>query len=240
MLRNWYSEHKPAFALSAYVVCYWTLDASGPGSQYVLPDGCIDLLFEGESLSVVGTMSSALHVPFDRRRKYVGVRFRPGGAVPFLRAHAASLTDRLVCAADVLGAEARELSERLWGAEGDESRVATAERYLLARLGKGTGKVDPRLRWACSQLEENPALTIYDLAGSLGLSRQHMRRLFLEHVGVSSKAFARIVRLSAFVDAKRKGESLSVASCTAGYADQAHMTREFKALVGLRPREFFL
>ena len=98
-----YREHAPHPALSRHVECYWTTTCSLPEERTqhssVLPDGCMDILF---SLSgapsrpdgalcdpyVVGAMTRALDVESQGVVDLIGVRFRPGGATPYLSAPA--------------------------------------------------------------------------------------------------------------------------------------------------------
>lgn len=77
------------------------------------------------------------------------------------------------------------------------------------------------------------------LARALGLTRQHLGRIFLEHTGLSPKSFGRIARLQRVLPLVRDpAVSLAAAAMHAGYADQAHLCRDFKALVGQTPRQY--
>jgi AraC-like DNA-binding protein len=228
-----YRELAPDARLQGYVACYWVREVTAAidASQVVLPDGCIDFLFEASTgkLEVIGTMTRAIRVEGRGPERFVGVRFKPGGAVPFLRDRADLVTDR--------SEELREaeLVEQL-GGRSIEDQVQLLEAFLLARLPQAK-PVDRRIAFAAARLVEYPAQRVEVLARDLALSRQFLRRLFLEHTGVTPKVFARIARMRRALELIET-EPLAEAALEAGYADQAHLTKELKDLVGMTPSEW--
>lgn len=237
-----YREYAVSPALAPFVACYWSRDAGGAGyDRYpVVPDGCIDLLYFASAglLSVVGAMRETLWVDDRGPSQFVGVRFKAGGAVPFLRERADRLTDRLIAADQIFGRDGdvlrRRLAERLCVAD----QVWTFERFLLERLGMAEQRLDRRVAWASTQLAMRPRLRVESLAEELGLSRQYLRRLFVEHTGLSPKTFGRVGRLRRLLAVLRDGTPAVDAALEAGYADQAHMVHEFRALVGRTPAAY--
>jgi AraC-like DNA-binding protein len=221
----------------------WSSDvpAGADASHAVLPDGCIDLLYDAtrRDLNVVGTMTSALWVRGCGPSRFVGVRFKPGGAVPFLHERADLLTDQLGDPEVLFGRDARVLSTRLVDAPSNLSCHRRILRdFLLDRLRNDPRPVDRRVAWATAKLTAEPESHVAGVAQDLGLSRQYLRRLFLQEAGVSPKMYARIMRLQRLVGAMPSGRRLVDLAFEAGYADQAHMTNEFRALVGATPQRY--
>lgn len=75
------------------------------------------------------------------------------------------------------------------------------------------------------------------IARKLGVSERTLQRRFTEATGLRPGLYRRIARLQAAIrlhGATRP--TLSALAYDAGYADQAHMTRDFVALTGLTPR----
>ena len=230
-----YRELMPDARLSEHVDCYWTSEVlpGEAGTRAVLPDGCIDLIFDATTakLEVVGTMTRAVFLEGRGPAQFVGVRFKPGGAVPFLHERADRMTDRVEDSALLLGREAREVQDVLTAQSDLQEQVRTLERFLLSQR---PDPVDRRVALLAAKLSRDPALKIEVLARDLALSRQYLRRLFLEHTGVAPKLFARIARVRRAVEAMARA-SLAEAALAAGYADQAHLSNEFKELVGITP-----
>jgi AraC-like DNA-binding protein len=167
--------------------------------------------------------------------QFVGIRFRAGGAVPFLRDRADLFTDDVVEADDVFGPAGSELKERLLAGCSVRERVRLLEQFLLRRLRADAPPVDSRIARASAKLIQTPGSQIEELAHELGISRQYVRRIFLQHTGLSPKAFARVARLRRLMEVLRAGVRLADAALASGYSDQAHMNHEFKDLVGLTP-----
>lgn len=219
----------------------------GAARHHVLPDGCIDLLFTYDSLaaderpvsaSAVGTMTRPLSVGATEAAAYVGVRFWPGRALPFLGVPAAEITDLRVAIADLWRAGDRDLADPQLTSLGGWR--APFERLLLARLERGEREdrtVDEAVR---AILRAGGNLSIAALAPALGVTRQHLARSFARHVGVSPKMFARVARVRKVLAKARVASRVDWAALAldAGYYDQAHLAGEVREITGRTPTEW--
>jgi len=139
---------------------------------------------QGGTGSVVGALTRALVFAPGGAVRLVGVRFRPGGAVPFLRVAADELTDtRCPCAE--LGA-AHLIPPGL--AEIDDVADA-ARRFEASLLAKATrlAPPDPRVQYALQAIFAPSPPAVDTLARRLGWTRQHLTRMIRAHVGVGPK-----------------------------------------------------
>lgn len=235
-----YREYTPAPALQPYVACYWTSTAPAASSHRVLPDGCIDILFDlsGDKYpdaTVIGTMTRPLLFETSGPVEMVAVRFRPGGAVPFLQLSAHEITDSNAQLTDVWQTD--RLAERIRDEADKTRRVRRLEAALLARLGD-CGEYDARVQAAISVLEQ-PGLSVEGVAATVDISRQQLTRLFRRHVGVSPKQFARVLRMQRLRSLVRRlsRPDWPAVALAVGYYDQAHMIAECRALAGATPTE---
>jgi len=243
--RSSYREYAPAPALRPYVSCFWSWVLSDPPCGYahrVLPDGCIDIIFEiadggGWPARVVGTMQrSQIFQPVDTVQ-LIAVRFRPGGAVPFFGFSAHEITDDEVDLPTVWSNEGN-FDERMHDEAPVAVKVGRLQRALLDRLAD-VSPPDPRIAQAVTWLESRRAPEIERLAADLDVSRQHMRRLFLRHVGVGAKTFQRVLRVQRLVAGFGGSTEIdwSAAALDAGFYDQAHMAGECRRLTGATPTQ---
>jgi len=244
-----YVEVPPSRALAPWIECFWSIRA-GPGPapvNRVLPDGCADLIVGVDGAPgamVVGTMRSALVVPLAAR--LVGVRFHPGAALRIFDAPLAQLTDRRVPLELLWGRAAEALAvalERAVTAEG----ASRAERVLAQRLGRGTSRAagdEALARRAVALLRRaRGSVGVREVAAALGVGERRLERAFDRSVGVGPKVLGRVLRFRQAIrrldDARNARHSQwAVVAATAGYADQAHLIREFKALAGITPTAY--
>jgi AraC-like DNA-binding protein len=71
----------------------------------------------------------------------------------------------------------------------------------------------------------------------LGIGDRQLRRRFLDAVGYGPKTLERILRFQRFLRLAGADPDLARLAVEAGYADQAHLTRECTRLAGLPPAQ---
>ncbi len=232
-----YREVAPHPALRPFVDRFWKRSGDGRVQKIcVLPDGCMDLVLDLDRGSgfAVGTMSRADVVELPPAHRLVAVRFRPAGAAPFLGLAAHELTDREVDFDDL---QLRFLPGDLFDrSPGTGDALGALQGALLARV-PAMPAPDRRVAAGVRALFGEAPPAVERLAGELGLSRQHLGRVFRDQVGVGPKLLARIARLQRAVRALQTTvlSSLAQAAAEVGYFDEAHMDRDFRELVGLTP-----
>lgn len=243
-----YAEQLLSPALRPLVACTWAM-ATAPGSarrpHRVLADGSIDVLVIGGSgARVVGTMRRAFVAP-PLSGAALGIRFRPGEAARLLPAASRELTDDEAPLDALWGADGRALEGRLLALLASAERehlppedllaraTATVEAALRARLASHAGAVDVRVRAAAERLASGTA--VRDVAAAVELSERQLARRFTERVGIPPKLFARVMRLQRADAMLATGHAPSEAASLAGYADQAHFTRDAADLAGITP-----
>lgn len=129
------------------------------------------------------------------------------------------------------------------GLEGQARYVEALGRLVARYAGKPPPKItrdDKVVETAKAILWERfaspPALK--ELAYECGYSSYHLLRLFRNGVGVPPYEFLNIVRVERSKSLLRRGMRPAEVALHVGYADQAHLTRQFKRLVGVTPGQF--
>ncbi len=163
---------------------------------------------------------------------------RPGGLGAFLTGPAAAFTDRVVPLGGAIGVPEAALVDQIT-AEPDEAARAG---LLAAALERA---VDPRRAGPARQVavaarlaEANRAVRrLGDLSELTGLGPRTLQRMFLQYAGVSPMWVIRRYRLLDAAESVQAGTPVSWAEVAAelGYADQAHLTRDFRAAIGQTP-----
>jgi AraC-like DNA-binding protein len=218
-----YREIAPPPDLAEHVACVWTSVSRG---GVIFPDGCVDIVWRGDSLVVAGPATRPLAAGVPAGMPVFGVRFRVGAAGAALGLPADELLDEgSVPLAELWGPECEERV----AAGGVEALVQVVREHLVTPL-------DRLARAAALDLAQ-PGARVGDLALALGLSERQLRRRFLDAVGYGPKTLARVLRFQRFLALARRGDDLASLAFAAGYADQAHLTRECRRLSGRTPAE---
>jgi AraC-like DNA-binding protein len=170
-----------------------------------------------------------------------GVQFdlEPPAARAVLGVPAGELAHRTVALEDLLGRGAADIAERLHACADSRARFAILDDLLmrkLARSSSAAAQPDTERAWALLRARGGQT-PIAALAAALGCSRRHLAKRFAADVGLSPKVAARLMRLEA---ARRRLGTIPLARLAAehGFADQADLTREFRALGGAPPTAF--
>ncbi|MDX8439789.1 helix-turn-helix domain-containing protein [Mesorhizobium australafricanum] len=166
----------------------------------------------------------------------VQVNFTPLGARQVFGLPMSELRDRMVGLDDALGFDGIALRERLGEASDWDARFDIAENYLARRLAEANA-LSPEIAWAYRTVIASGGRTrIAALAGEIGWSRKHLAAKFTDAIGIGPKTLSRIVRFNRALSlSKRQNDDWAGIAADCGYADQAHLVREFRQLAGETP-----
>jgi len=168
------------------------------------------------------------------------VLLAPLGAYRPLGQPIAELGGRPLDLVEVLGGDGRRLAEQLRDTPSWRQRLALLDRFLLERLDRGP-RPSPEVGWAWQRLvATGGAVPIGQLAREVGWSHKHLLTRFRRQVGLRPKTAARLIRFDGVwrrLDRDRPLDWGRVAA-EVGYADQAHLAREFRQFTGTPPTAF--
>lgn len=166
----------------------------------------------------------------------VGAIFRVGGAAAVLGVPARATTDAAIGIDDLLATGVPRLRDDLDAAPTWQAALGAFEAFLRARLDPELGRLR-RIERAVAALSAPAPPSVRGLADDLGITVQHLAREFRHWVGLSPRGIARLGRLRRLLDAvdTRAPVPWGTLAHRCGYADQAHLARDFRALTGLTP-----
>jgi len=205
-----------------HVVAWRSVVPPGGPPKRILPDGCLDVIWQDGTVFVAGPDTTAqLPSPPSRTSRLFALRFAAGTGPAVLGVPADEITDRRVALDDLLsGAEVRRLAEAA-------DPMAALEAFALRRWH------DPDRAMVAVAAGARAGRPVGAIADDCGLSPRHLHRRCKTAFGYGPKTLARILRLQAAVALARAGRPFADVSATAGYADQAHLSREVRALAGV-------
>ena len=236
-----YEELPPPPELAPLVACLWRQTAGEDEVQRVVPDGCVDLLWVSNGSDVRASVAgpdTGVHLEsLSHGTSIVGVRFRPGAGATVLGVPLDALRDERVPLPELWGPAGGELGERVVTADQPEAVTAQVVADRLARLPEVPGlpggwpPEGPGLAEALAG-RAGPG-TVRQMADDLGLSERQLHRRCLVAFGYGPKTVQRVLRFQAALRDARAGRRLADVAADAGYADQAHMSREVRDLAGV-------
>jgi AraC-like DNA-binding protein len=234
-----YREFPVPASLGNFFFCIWkqVIIGSGEYAQRVLPDACIDIVFINDDPPlVVGPWTDPFLVRLPAGTSIVGARLHPGRAPAILGIPAAELLNQSLPLHEVWGAKAARFTFPR-----DEAILVPQKSAFAEALVRATASATPAddaviagIRW----LARHPHGHIEQLSRWIGVSHRQLQRRFSAAVGYGPKMFQSVLRFQRLLNfAGRPTCPLSLVdlAAVAGYADQAHMTREVRRFAGCTP-----
>jgi AraC-like DNA-binding protein len=236
-----YREFLPPAPLADHFLCFWSQTVSGSQGVYehrVLPDACIDIvLVNDEPPAVVGPWTLPFLAQLPVGSSITGARLHPGRASCLLGMPASELLNQSIPMAAVKGAMQSLRLEKVI-----EQPNAAARRSVLGQVLSASmehyAPLDQAVVAGIQWLSRRPQGRVEQLSRWLGMSERQLHRRFSAAIGYGPKTFQSVLRFQRLLKtAREKGaeQSLADLAASAGYADQAHMTRDVHRLANLRP-----
>lgn len=246
-----YRERVPVREGRRLLSCGWIQHVSSAGPVYehrTVPNGSVEIscVLSTGVLRVAGPRRVPAVAHLARGETVVGVRLRPGAAASLLGPPASELVDLEVDADRLWGRSALTLGDRLAEAASAEDAACLLEREAITRWVDAS-EPDPLVVAAVELLQPWQAGQVMAVAADLFISPRQMRRRFLAALGYGPKELQRILRFNGFLALSDTGHgsarnaadmTLAALARLAGYADQAHLSRECSRLSGFTPTAF--
>ncbi|MGH3588227.1 MAG: helix-turn-helix domain-containing protein [Pseudonocardia sp.] len=180
----------------------------------------------------------------DRVQAGVHVELNPLGVRTMLGVSATELAGRVVDLGDLSRPGFASLPDRLRAAPDWAARFRVLDEVLLASTTRaGVPRLPDEIGWAWQRLvRAGGGVPVGELAAEVGWSRRHFSELFVREVGLRPKRAARVIRFGRAAELLRRIPSggLAEVSQRCGYADQAHLTNEWRSMAGCTPRTWLV
>ncbi len=205
-------------------------------------DGSFGITLDRAAPEQVTSFASGLHdgrveIAAIGRPACVQIDFTPIGARRFFALPMGEMASRLVPLDCLDGSHSRELADRLAEPDDWPSRLALAEDIVFSRIAAAQ-PLDAKLVAAWNLLSESRRdIRIAAIGEKLDWTRKQMAQTVRREFGLSPKTVARIARFERAHRIVMAGGNAFLADIAfdCGYADQAHMTREFADFAGSTP-----
>ncbi|MEU9320830.1 helix-turn-helix domain-containing protein [Streptomyces sp. NPDC048295] len=241
-----FRRREPAAGLRPYLEHYWLIDwdLSQPYASHLVPHPSVNLVFqryedEADFAEVSGIGLALFTQKLAGRGRVCGVQFRPGGFRPFAPDRPVSRwTGRRLPAAEVFTPPAPPSD--VLGPADEDARVAALDAYLLALAPEPDPQAERAMALVDLVRTDRTVRRVGELARMEGVSSRSLQRLFATYVGVGPKWVILRYRIHEALERAESDRQVDWAALAAelGYSDQAHLTRDFTATVGVPPKAF--
>lgn len=258
-----YHEFQPKASFSQHIECFWklTLLPEEVNQQYELlaPDCSFDIIFcEGlmqfqlvhstEKINLpagavfVGQKTSGTYFSITEPQEIFGIRFKPFAFAHLFPIPPNQLTDKALPLNQVFSLDkvGRSLVQSILKTKEVEAKIVLAEQFTLTLFDE-LFYIDQTFRAQLNYIMNRKGiLKIQDLFTEFGVSKVTLHKHFLAKMGLTPKQVSRIWRFNHFLQLQQTSQrNLTALALEAGYYDQAHFIREFKAFFRLCPRHVF-
>ncbi len=209
---------------------YTVLPSANSVLGVFMKNGQFDTFYSGTSskAEVVGAFAN-------KHDLLLLVKFRAGGFFPFCGFHQNELTDQSLDISYIDKTLSDEIISGIIKSGQIEELVAVLDLIFVNRLKNNNDLVRASVNRIISL---NGRITPQQLSQEFYYSEKHIRRLFLQSIGVPTKTFLRIVRINYVLRLlKENADFLDVAQ-SAGYYDQSHFINDFKDILNVTPTEY--
>jgi AraC-like DNA-binding protein len=211
----------------AEAVLWQSAVGPAPKPTVILPDGCLDLIWDGHRLFVAGPDTVARRHQSPPSTRSAALRFSAGLGPVLLGVPADELRDQTVDLDQLWPtAQVRTLTDQVAANPGP-----ALTGWLTERAADHTpDPLGPRVATMATA-----GLPVAAMADRLGLGVRQLHRKCQPVFGYGPRYLVRVLRLGRALESVRADQPLAEAAAGSGYCDQAHLTREVKALTGTTP-----
>lgn len=246
-----YNEYAPDERLRDVVCCYWS-SAAEPQQDCqwhrIVPDGCIDIIFDLDAREMKGAFLSQLMMSYDVMPLYepmafFGIRMYASQLRRLFGYAGAALTGYHVGLESWLGHDATVITEQVITANDLAERMQIVDTWLLHLLYQRDDPTSSLWHTVVQEIHDRRGhVSIRQLATDTYYSERTLRRLFQQELGISPKEWADIVRFQAFLRYWQMQPQLPLSKLATafGYYDQAHLNLAFHRYYGLTPGQLRL
>lgn len=251
-----FRRYEPAELLRRHVETYWFIDwdLPEPYVSQIVPHPSVNVSFqwdgygdedENEGAPPYGEVHGVALGPFARkltgRGRVCGAKLWPGGFRPFVPDMPVSRwTGRVLPVREVFAQAGPDTAREVVSPADDAARIAALDAFLLSLAPAPDPQADLAIDLVTRIRANRTVRRVDDFARAEGVSVRALQRLFAAYVGVSPKWIILRYRIHEALELAGTQRDIDWAALAAdlGYADQAHLVRDFTATVGVPPAAY--
>ena len=253
--------HIPRYPLNQFIDQFIYYDGYNPSHSIdrFLPDGNTEIIidfddrpqhiYDNQTLKEIqacrhvwasGVRTEYISIPSGKHAAMFIISFKKGMAYPFFPLPMNEMADRVVDADLLWGNDFAYLRERLWETSEIDLKFETAERFLLKHF-QARFVLNSAVEYALTEIIRRPdQINLARLNQDIGYSQKHFIGMFKRQVGITPKAYLKIIRFQKAIGEIEQRQEVKWANISqdCGFYDQAHFINDFKSFSGFTPEEY--
>ena len=209
----------------------------------LMPSGCATLSIENDGKNLCTYLDGPTTKPYvtgslsGQLEMIITIEFKPAGLYAITGVNQNELTDITIPFDAINPGLSRLISDTVEDAGNVTGLVSGLDMLFTTNI---SAAYHPQLGQIFHNILTSAGnTTLKRLSDDIFYSERQINRIFIQHVGMSAKSFARLVRINnSFRLLKKPGNSLTLVSDTTGFHDLSHFTRDFKLVCGITPQEY--
>ena len=255
-----FNTHIPTLPYSLFIesIFHYKNFIPGHSQERVVPNGHMYLIFElddiprntidNDTLEPLETFEKAwisgqqkhyITISAHADSEMFVVQFKACGAAPFLHTNIHMITNRVLPAVEILGTGVLELRKELLSGESPTKKFQIIDKWLKKQFDE-TWEPPAPLQKVLEELKDKPVSKLSKAIEKYPKSQKHLIEQFKKYVGLTPKAFQRIIRFNEIFQKIKGNNQVAWAEIAyqCGYSDQSHFIKEFTHFSGFNPQEF--
>jgi AraC-like DNA-binding protein len=170
----------------------------------------------------------------------IGIELTPNGVHRFTNFSASEIANKIFSFADIYGSVGRKIIERLTNTISPTEKINILQNFLI-EIVRLTHRHNSIIDYTVSLIKSTSGLVaVKDIERKTGYSKRYLDILFKDHLGISPKTLASIVRFQTFYSAwaNTDTDNFYKDNLFDLYFDQAHFIKEFKRYTGFSPKQY--
>lgn len=251
---------RPSGILAQYIKYYWFLESDASEGRIwerVIPITNIEMFFHYKNSFIChkesetafsqprsflsGIKNQSLDVGTNGDSGVITVSFYPYGACNFFPFSLFETENASINLNEIDNTGVSQLEDQLCMSRALKDRIEIIEQYLLSHFRPVSSDDLKLIKEGLKLIKSSRGqLDILGLSRDLFLTEKTLLRKFCSIIGKAPKQYCRIVRFHQIIRSlsENPDSSLTQIALDNGYFDQAHFSRDFKALSGYTPKEF--
>lgn len=253
--------HVPKFPLSQFIDYFIYHEGFTPEHSIdrFLPDGNTEIIidfddvpkyiYDNETLKEIqachhvwasGVRTEFISIPSGKHSAMLVISFKKGMAYPFFPIPMNEISDCVLDADLLWGNKFSHLRERLREIKDLVKRFEAVETFLLKNFHSSL-HLNPCVDYALAEIIRQPDhINLRRMSEKIGYSQKHFIGMFKRQVGITPKAYLRIIRFQKAINEIEHSKAVDWTgiSLDCGFFDQAHFINDFKSFSGFTPEEY--